>query len=121
MKNKVVVPLAIFVAICLIIAGVLAVVSVKGLGFSEGLYLRTDSGSDMVIMGSSPIVMSNRRGNIDFSKLTSGDKILLLHDGIQASYPGGTGAYLCIKLKDGEFTDIPEDVIVSLTEMGWMK
>lgn len=120
MKNRIIVPIVIFVAICLFIAFSLAVICHRGIGISEGLYLRSDSGSDMIIMRNDPIVMQSRGYDISYEKLNSGDKILILHDGVQESYPGGTGVYACIKLKNGQFSDIPEGVIDSLTELGWM-
>lgn len=120
MKKSIVIPIALFVFICILAALLLAVVSYRGLGFSEGIYLRTDKGSNMIIMGNDPIVMSNRTNRDIFKNIDSGDRILILHDGIQESYPGGTGVYALFKRAEGKPEDIPEDVILSLAEMGWV-
>lgn len=59
----------------------------RDLSFSSGIYLRADNGSHLIVLDSSPIVMSNRTGDsLLFDSLCSGDKIPLLRDGIQASY-----------------------------------
>ena len=51
--------------------------------------------------------------------LENGDEVLVLHDGINESYPGQTGAYAIFKLKDGDIDDISAEVLTSLTELGW--
>ena len=117
MKKKILVTLCVIV--CVIAIGVF-VLAGKGISSSVGLYLRTDNGN-MIIFDNSPIVMSARTGNDDmFEKYENGDKILVLHDGIQESYPGGTGVYFSIKLADGEMSDIAGNVLISLNELGWI-
>ena len=125
MKKKIVVALATIVAIVLFLFAIAFVVfgiaSYKGFSISEGQVLITDKGSYMIIIDNSPIVMSNQSKNEKmFESLTNGDKILIVHDGIQESYPGGTGVYFCKKLSDGEYKDLPEQVIVSLIELDYI-
>lgn len=89
---------------------------------STGLYLKTDNGTHMLISDNSPICLSNRTGDEHaFDNLTDGDEILVIHDGIAESYPAQTGAYFIKKTGDGEFADIPGEVISQLTELGWLK
>lgn len=114
MKKKILI--AVSVIVCVIAIG-LFILAGKSISPSVGLYLQTDNGN-MLILDNSPISMS---GNDDmFEKYESGDKILVLHDGILESYPGQTRAYFVMKLADGEITDIPETVLISLSELGWM-
>jgi len=104
-----------------ICAGLLWYAVSHSLDFSVGRCLVADNGSYMFIDGNSPIVMSNRKDKEGmFAGLETGDKILLLHDGIAESYPARTGAYWCMKLTDGTQADIPEQVTEELTELGWI-
>ena len=94
----------------------------KGYGFTQGKCLITAQGSYMLIdKNNSPIEMSNQSDKKLFADLSSGDEILVLHDGIQESYPARTSAYYCKKLSDGKAEDVPQSVIESLTEMGWLQ
>ncbi len=116
MKKKILVALGVIV--CIIAIGVF-VLAGKGFSPSVGLFLRTDNGN-MIILDNSPIVMSTKTGNDDmFEKYESGDKLLVIHDGIQETYPGGTGVYFSIKLADGHISDISETVLRQLYELGW--
>lgn len=126
MKKKILVVLATIFAIVLLLFAIgfvaLGIASFKGYSVSEGRVLVTDNGSYMIIdKNNSPIVMSNQSKNEKiFEGLTNGDEILIVHDGIQESYPGGTGVYFCKKLADGEYKDLPEQTLFSLAEMGWI-
>lgn len=114
--------LAVFLLIVAVFVIGMGVMTVKGYGITQGRCLVTATGSYMLIdENNSPIEMSNRSDKDIFADLSSGDEILVLHDGIQESYPAGTGAYYCIKLNDGKPEDIPTSVIESLTEMGWLE
>ena len=119
-KKKWIIPLCVIGGLLLICAGLLWYMVSHSMDFSVGRCLVADNGSYLFIDGNSPIVMSNRKDKEGlFSGLETGDKILLLHDGIAESYPGRTGAYWCIKLEDGTQADIPEQVMEELTELGW--
>ena len=114
MKKKILI--AVSVIICVIAIG-LFILAGKSISPSVGLYLQTDNGN-MLILDNSPISVS---GNDDmFKKYESGDKILVFHDGILESYPAQTRAYFVMKLADGEMTDIPESVLTTLSELGWL-
>jgi len=120
-KKKWIIPLCVIGVLLLICAGLLGYMARHSMGFSVGRCLVADNGSYLFIDGNSPIVMSNRKNKEGlFSGLNTGDKILLLHDGIEESYPGGTGAYWCMKLEGGTQTDIPEEVMKELAELGWI-
>jgi hypothetical protein len=113
---------AVFLFLMAFIAIVFGIMTTKGYGITEGRFLITATGSYMLIdENNSPIVMSNQSKKDLFTDLSSGDEILVLHDGIQESYPASTGAYYCIKLNDGKPEHIPTSLIESLSEMGWLK
>lgn len=98
----------------------LGILIYKGAGITIGRCLIANNDSYMLIDDNSPIVMSTNHTNI-FRNLTTGDKILVIHSVVNESYPGGTGAYFCMKLADGDISDIPDQVIETLTEMGWLE
>ena len=119
-KRKWMILLCVMGGLLLICAGLLWYMVSHSLDFSVGRCLVADNGSYMFIDGNSPIVMSNRKDKEGlFSDLETGDKILLLHDGIAESYPGRTGVYWCMKLEDGTQADIPEQVMEELAKLGW--
>ncbi len=126
MKRKILVILATIVAILLLLFAICFVVfgiaSFKGYGVMEGKVLVTNTGYMIIDDDNSPIEMSNQSKNEKmFEGLANGDKILIVHDGIQESFPAGTGVYYCKKLYDGEYKDLPEQVIVSLIELGFIE
>lgn len=92
------------------------------LSFSTGRFLIIDENTCMLIIDNrSPVVLSNIKQNEDlFSNLDSGDKILVLHDGIRESYPAQTGAYAVWKLGNGTLEDISPDVLKQLQDLGWI-
>lgn len=119
MKKSIIIPICIILALILLIGVCLAYMSVKSLDFSVGRVLFANN-SMMLVLDNSPIQMSFRTDDGKmFVKLTDGDKVLVLHDGIAESYPGKTGVYGIFKLEDGSITDIPDGIIESLTELGW--
>ncbi len=120
MKKKILIPLCIVLALVLLAVVGLLYMNANSLGFSVGRYLSAN-GSHMMILDNSPIVMSNRTDNEAlFSKLSDGDKILVLHNGIEESYPGGTGVHAVFKLSDGTIDDVPAEVRTELEALGWL-
>ena len=110
-------------AICVIAILLLgAVVLVKNnISISTGTCIAADNGEYLVVLGQSPVVMHQHTGKKTvFSGLNTGDKILILHDGIDTSYPGQTGLYFLLKLSDGEESDVPEKIMDELQELGWL-
>ncbi len=87
----------------------------------EGQFLRSAHGQAMLIYDSGPASLS--ADDTLFTEFTDGDTIRIRFDGmIMESYPAQianiTGAEL---VEDGTFEDLPEDVIASLREMGWLE
>ncbi|MBQ8804611.1 MAG: hypothetical protein IJZ53_13365 [Tyzzerella sp.] len=92
------------------------------LGITVGRCLVAVDGSYLLVDDNSPTKISNCSSNEElFSNLKTGDKILVVHDGVNESYPGQTGAYFCLRLGGGSIDDISDEVISELTELGWLK
>ena len=121
MKKKLwLIPVCIPAVLLLVGAAGLWWMASHSMSFSTGRCLAAENGAYLLILDGSPIVMSDESKDGElFSGLENGDEILILHDGIRESYPGGTGAYAVWKLESGDLSDIPETVLHSLTKLGW--
>ncbi len=118
MKKKVLIALAVVV---LVIGIALTVLIAKGLWFSVGPCIMAENGHCLLVMGNTPVKLSNHTLSSDpFDDLDTGDMILVLHDGIAESYPAQSGAYLVLKIGDDGESLIPQQVIEELTELGWV-
>ena len=94
--------------------------SQHSLSLSMGVCLKTQDGRCLLIVDQSPIVLSQRgKNDTAFADFSTGDRLLVLHDGVQETYPANTGVYGIWKTGSGSVTDIPQQVINSLGEMGW--
>ena len=120
-KSKWLIPVIALGVILVLMVACFIYMAVQGLGFSTGRYLEADNGSKMVVVDNSPKVMLNRTNRDIFKNLETGDKILVIHGAIAESYPAQTGVYAIFKLDGGSISDIPQAVIDSLTELGWLK
>ena len=94
-----------------------------GKSIISGYSLRCSNDSYMIIEESgSPIRYSfSKAVGTDVEKLTDGDRILIISDLINESYPGSTRAYFVVKLSEGTIDDIPSETLLSLEELGWYK
>ena len=122
MKKRII--LAVSVILGIFVAGLIigtVFLSNLGLGISKGTCLVSDNGTYFLIKDESPITMSYRGiGENNFDTLTTGDSIIVIHSGIEETYPGRTGVYFVVKLHDGDEQDIPRSVIEMLCELGWL-
>lgn len=112
--------LLILLVLALLIGGSVGLMASRSLGVFTGRCLVIGEDTVMLIMDGSPIVMHPRGSAWMLDGLATGDEILVLHDGIQESYPGGTGVYALVRLGGGSMDDIPAQVIDQLTELGWL-
>ena len=85
------------------------------------LYLETKNNTAMFIRDESPIQMSNRTDKELFDGLDIGDKVLVIHTGIEETYPAKTGVYAVFKIGEGTTADIPQKVVNQLVELGWLE
>lgn len=107
-------------AVFLLVGGILWGASRRSLSLSVGHCLVGDNGSCVLVTDGSPIQLSDctKKGQL-LAGLSSGDRILVLHDGVAESYPARTGAYGIWKLRNGSIEEIPTPVLDSLRELGW--
>ncbi len=120
MKKKILVLLAVILVLGIAASG-FALKSMS-LGVSTGTALVTHNGSLMLIKDNSPIKLSFDTGKEPSeNEFSTGDRILVFHNGINESYPASTFSYMCFNVGKGANEEIPEDVITSLTELGWLK
>jgi len=112
MKKRVVIILV--VASCLLAVGLFVV---SPFTFSTGIYV--DAGEPIIVFdegSAGPVVMRGRTGNY-----RTGDRILILHDGtMMLSYPAQMNVFFCIRLEKGDEASVPEEVMESLKELGWL-
>ena len=94
-----------------------------GRSIISGYSLRCNNDTYMIIEeAGSPIRYSfSNAVSKNVEKLTDGDRILIVSDLINESYPGSTRAYFVFKLSEGDINDIPEDTLTSLEELGWYR
>ena len=123
MKKRILIILSVIAAILLIFAAVYFI----RFGhirptFSEGRALVAKNGEVLWIdENGSPIVMTDcTKSKKLLNGLSSGDRIKLLHDGIEESYPGHTGVYYLRKISDGDISDIPKETLNELVSLGWL-
>ena len=112
-------------AILVVLLGAAAAVLFSGSrSFSAGYFLRGTEGQCLWITSSGEpvrLTLSTSLAQKSAEKLKTGDKILLLHDGILESYPAQTGCYLLLKTGKGEENAIPADTYDTLVSMGWLE
>lgn len=93
----------------------------KGYGLSVGRYLEDKNGTAILVRGNTPILLSSQHNGNMFYKLDIGDRILVIHTGIEESYPAKTGTKAIFKIGNGSTDDIPQNVIDELTKLGWLE
>ena len=124
MKRKIIISLSAVLTVFIlgILAGIAALnLSGTGMGISTGYALNSNNNSTFLVTGNSPVRLSDysESGNA-VKDYNDGDKILVIHGGIAESYPASTSVYFTMKLSDGTIENIPEAVITSLTDLGWL-
>ena len=106
------------VVLLIVIIAVAAFILSRG---TVGYCIVADNSSRIIVMDNSPVVLSNRTFDKNaLYKYDTGDKLLILHSAVRESFPGGTDVYFCMKIDEGSAKDIPEDVFLSLYELGWL-
>ncbi len=121
MKKKIIITVAVICAVFVLGISVGAMIMNSNIGISTGHVLISENGTCFLIKGNSPVRLSDYSENNDaLPELKTGDKVLVIHDGIAESYPASTLCRFCIKTGNGNLSDIPEEVISSMTELGWI-
>ncbi len=121
MKNK---QFIIAVTVVFVLGLIVGVTSLSGesKAFSVGKVIEYEDDTVIFADDNTPVLVFDKTKNGSlFSALTDGDKVLLLHDGIEETYPAKTGGYFVLRLKNGQRSDLPKEFIEALTEMGLME
>ena len=89
---------------------------------SVGYILPCENGTYLFInddMG--PVVLNpENNDNSIFEDLSAGDTVRVTHGLILTIYPGQTTVKSIEKLSEGELSDIPDDTLKQLEELGWL-
>ena len=115
MKKKIWIPVVI-VLVFILLAGI---VFSRFVTMAIGTYIE----NGVVVFDRSqenPVVMLNQTGNQNaFSNLHTGDRVLVLHDNsMMLSYPAQINVFVCLRLKKGDLSNIPESLMKELVDMG---
>ena len=105
-----------FILLCILLLIVtVCIIGIKGYGISKGrLYLAEKhtyliDDRDMAMLVSD----QSKKGNL-FQGYESGDEVLIVHDGVEETYPSRTGAYYVILTAKGDGTYEPTDEVLGL-------
>lgn len=87
----------------------------------EGWCISCENDSYMIVdENNSPIVMSNDTGDPQaFSQLGTGDIIKIQCEYVEETYPAKTDVLKLELVSQGEASDVPEEIVQSLKELGW--
>lgn len=91
--------------------------------YAEGRFLHGANDEMLIIIDNSgPCTMGVDESNM-FAEFTDGDLIEIEYDGtIAETYPGQINSVYSAKLiKDGERSDIDNDILEGLASMGWIE
>lgn len=87
-----------------------------------GRFLRASDGTPLLICESGPTVVNSVNGDEDmFADYSDGDKITAVCTLTLTTYPGKTGVYFCFRTKKGSYSDLPENHLSQLKELGWIE
>lgn len=111
--------LTLLIIITILFIALFIFVFFTGSSITIGHYIQSDSGEHLMADKTAPTVMHTDH-DFMFRNLTSGDKILVIHGPENLSYPGSTGVYFCLKISNGELSDIPSKILLELYDLGWI-
>ncbi len=116
--------LAIFLCLVLCLVGMWFE---KGLQITTGRCIVSDGGTVLLVVEDgysegTPVTLGYQGSQQDpFDGWNTGDLVTVVHGLIAESYPGQTQAYFCWHREDGSRSDISEQLLAHLTEMGWIQ
>lgn len=101
------------IALCMVVPlSIAGIMHAKGYRISVGRFYLSDTGSYLVEEGKAMFLSDQSDGETLFDGLNTGDLILVIHDGVDESYPSRTGAHRVFRLRKGDETDLPENLVV---------
>ena len=113
-RRKWILAICIAVGIIALLMATAAVTSMMGYGVSVGKLYFTES-STYLIDGTTSIIVSDqsRKSNM-FDGYANGDEIILVHDGVEETFPARTGGYMAIRISKGDGTYKPSDDLLGI-------
>ena len=119
MKKKLLIAIPLFLVFAVVI--LFAVALSGGRSLTEGVILETESGTKYFVdtKTSTPIIMKPINDIVEkqIDGVRDGYGVLLLHDGVEETYPARTGAYILIDLKKAVELSRYDELISQLKDM----
>ena len=114
----------ILIIFCIIVVSTIVASLAMTNGFKHtmtiGICLVTDT-SVIVIVEDSPIDISNQSVNEDlFVSLQTGDKVVIVHGGVEDTYPAHTGVYKLLKIDTDCLNEVSPKIITELEEIRYV-
>ncbi len=119
MKNR---TLSTVLFVVILIAAVFISFFAETTGITFGYFIDTNGGAMLITKDGTPISLKSSK-NEDFyavAGIEKGEKILVIHDGVNETYPASTGVKFIIRLGGASPDNIPQTAIISLTGLGWL-
>ena len=117
-KSKWILPVSIVGGVLVLcVAAVLIfgiVFSANGYGLSTGRLYFGENGTYLIDDDNAMLVSDRSAGSNLFEGCQSGDKVVLLHGGVEESYPSRTGGYRIFRLSKGDETYKPADEVLAI-------
>ena len=116
-KKKWILAICIAVGIIALLMVTAAVTSMMGYGVSVGkLYFTEDS--TYLIDGTTSIIVSDQSRRSDlFDGYANGDEIILVHDGVEETFPARTGGFMAFRISKGDGTYKPSSDLLGIEKI----
>ncbi|MEN0642353.1 hypothetical protein MKY91_04145 [Alkalicoccobacillus gibsonii] len=87
----------------------------------EGRFLKSSNGQSILVNDHDVVIMGNdtEEGEV-CEDINIGDKIVVIADAIDASYPSSANVIRCKLIEEGSVNDLPNETIDYLQDMGWV-
>lgn len=87
----------------------------------EGRFLKSSNGQSILVTDHDVVIMGNdtEKGEV-CEDINIGDKIVVIADAIDASYPSSANVIRCKLIEEGSVNDLPNETIDYLQDMGWV-
>lgn len=82
------------------------IMSANGYGISVGRLYLSDTGFYLIDEGKAMIMSDQSDNKKLFDGLNTGDLVLVIHDGVDESFPSRTGAHSVFRLREGKITNV---------------
>ncbi|MBR3767716.1 MAG: hypothetical protein IKL10_05695 [Clostridia bacterium] len=121
MKKKIIISVSVILAVFIVgLLGGITIMYFEDIGISTGHALISSNSTVFLVRENTPIRLSSE--NVEkLQAYETGDKLLVVHSGVAESYPAVTKVLFHTKIGNGSESDISQEVISSLSTLGWTK